>query len=381
MATSEFNGTDLLALIGEIYDCAIEPAKWPAALERLANVLDSDSVAITLNSHAKPGFIMRAQWNISPVFEAVMLENYPINPLLPTAYYYPVDEPFSVVAEMGEEELKRTIFYVNTMKRFGIRDSAVALLAKSVSQFGSISIQRAGEKEPYGPEDLSLVRRLAPHIRRAAFIGELLDSRALERNMLSATLDSLTVGVVLTDDVGRIIHINRAAVRLLEESSALHSDTRTLSARHQESARELSKAIATAALGTSIDIPRAGISVSLRGSDDEDLAAWVLPLDGGLRRDFGAEFRASVAVFLREMGDTTPVSAELFVRRYGITPAECRVLLLIVQGRTAQEVTEILGISLATVKTHIARLLGKTGCERQVDLVRLAMSALAPASL
>ena len=53
---------------------------------------------------------------------------------------------------------------------------------------------------------------------------------------------------------------------------------------------------------------------------------------------------------------------------------------LLVQGMTVAEVADTLGISLATARTHLARLLDKTGSSRQADLVRLAMSARAPTS-
>jgi DNA-binding CsgD family transcriptional regulator len=49
-----------------------------------------------------------------------------------------------------------------------------------------------------------------------------------------------------------------------------------------------------------------------------------------------------------------------------------------VQGMAPAEAAEALGISLPTARTHLARLLDKTGTSRQADLVRLAMSALAP---
>jgi DNA-binding CsgD family transcriptional regulator len=210
-------------------------------------------------------------------------------------------------------------------------------------------------------------------------IGDLLEARALEHDMLSATLEMLTVGVVLTDGTGRSVHANGAASRYLEEGAALYRDQGLIMARDPVAARELAQAIATAASGTTLDIPRAGLVVPLRASRGHDLAAWVLPLDKGMRGDLGADFAAQVAIFLREIGDTSPLPGELFVRRYAITPAECRILMLIVQGMTPQEAAEATGISVNTAKTHIARLFEKTGTQRQAELVRLAMTALAPA--
>lgn len=88
----------------------------------------------------------------------------------------------------------------------------------------------------------------------------------------------------------------------------------------------------------------------------------------------------NIAVFIREIGDASPFPAELFVRRYAITPAECRVMMLLVQGQTITEAAEALGIALPTARTHLARLFDKTGTSRQADLIRIAMSAFAPAA-
>ena len=88
----------------------------------------------------------------------------------------------------------------------------------------------------------------------------------------------------------------------------------------------------------------------------------------------------SVNVFIRELQETSPIPGELFVKRYGVSEAECRVLMMLTQGMTPQEAARALGISLATARTHIARLLEKTGTARQPDLMRLAMRALAPAA-
>jgi len=52
-----------------------------------------------------------------------------------------------------------------------------------------------------------------------------------------------------------------------------------------------------------------------------------------------------------------------------------------IQGMTSTEVADCLGIGVATTKTHLARLYAKTGTRGQLDLMRLAMSALAPATM
>lgn len=375
------DNSTLLSVVGDIYDCALNNAQWPATLERVASLVGGTSVAVTLHSIANPSFDMRASWNIDPQFEAAMLANYSINPFVPLIWYLGECDCFSVNTVMAEEELHRTQFYKNTLLRYGIGDSAVGILAKARSHFGSFSVQRRGNEERFGAAELNTLRLLAPHLRRSVMIAEMLHERTGERDQLHAVLDMISVGVVLVDETERIVHANREGERLLEEGSALRRNRDQITASNIQSAANLRLAIESASRGVSLDIGKSGIVVSLPGATGPDLAAWVLPLDGGLRRDLGAPFSAKAVIFIRVLGDTSPVPAELFVRRYGITPAECRVLFLIVQGMTIQSAATTLGISLETVRTHLKHLLAKTGAQRQADLVRLAMSALAPASL
>jgi DNA-binding CsgD family transcriptional regulator len=221
---------------------------------------------------------------------------------------------------------------------------------------------------------------LTPHVRRAVAIADLLDARALQQDMLSAAFDLLTVGIVLVDRNARIVHANAAGNRLLDERNAVRRDGDQLSCRDARIANNLMQAIETAASGSTAEFPKSGIAIPVTSAEGGDLAAWILPLDRGLRNRFAAPFAACVAVFLRQLGDTSPFPGELFVKRYGISPAECRVLMMLTQGMSPRQAAEALGISEPTAKTHLQRLFQKTGTDRQADLMRLAMSALAPAA-
>jgi DNA-binding CsgD family transcriptional regulator/PAS domain-containing protein len=368
----------LLDLVGDIYDAAIEPAKWPLTCERLGRLVGGMQTAIALHDTVSHKVSLSASWNVDPALVEAMKANFAINPLVPAIWHVETGEPHTSFGFLGEEAFKNTRFYKRAAVPFGVGDSALIVLEKSVRQFGALSIQRHCDRPPFGQEELAALRLLSPHIRRAVMIADLLDARALERDMLAAALDRLAVGIILTDAESRIAHTNGAADRMFGDGSSVRRVGDQLAARDASTSRELAQAIRDAASGTTIDIPRSGIVVPLKGEAGRDLAAWVLPLDSGLRRELAAGFAAQVAVFIRELGDTSPFPAELFVRRFAITPAESRVMMLLVQGMTISEAAEALGISPPTAKTHLARLFDKTGTSRQTDLVRLAMSALAP---
>jgi len=57
-----------------------------------------------------------------------------------------------------------------------------------------------------------------------------------------------------------------------------------------------------------------------------------------------------------------------------LTPAELRVLFSIIEIGGVSEVADVLGISEATVRTHLHRLFEKTCTGRQADLVKLVAS-------
>lgn len=371
----------LLDLIGAFYDCALDPALWPQTCERLTHLMDGHHTAISLHDTTTNQVSVRASWNVDPALEDVMKRNFAVNPLVPSAWYMEIDQPFSSLGVLGEQEFNEGRFYREIIAPFNVGDSALALLARSVRKFGAVSIQRLRDQSPYTNAELATLGALAPHIRRAVMIADLLDVRALERNALAATLDLMSAGVVLTDKRGRIAFVNHTCRMWIEQGAALKRRGDFISAIDPGSASDLETAIEDAASGPKINIPRSGIVVPLKGEGDgDDLAAWVLPLDGGLRRELGVGFSASVAVFIRQLGTAAPFPAELFVRRFGITQAECRVMMLLTQGMSVTEAAAMLGISIATARTHLAHLFDKTGTRRQAELVGLVISALTPVS-
>jgi DNA-binding CsgD family transcriptional regulator len=62
---------------------------------------------------------------------------------------------------------------------------------------------------------------------------------------------------------------------------------------------------------------------------------------------------------------------------FGLTAAEARVATLIGSGLSGPQAAQVLGVSPATVKTHLGRCFEKLGVRSQVELARM-LSALPP---
>ena len=377
---------EVLDLVGEIYDCAIEPKRWPPTLERIADYVGGKTVGINVKDPAKRKVTFLVSWGGNPEYRKTYNEKYfALNPAMTAGWFVGIDEPVTCSGYAGKAEWLNCRMYKEWMEPQGYIDACGVNLTKSAQSHAMLSVIRTADRGWFtGVEDQRL-RLLSPHVRRSVTIADLLGAAALQQSTLAAVIDLLTVGVVLTDEDGEIRFLNRSARERLDRRDAVFRSSNRLSARDRKAADALRAAIAAAGRSSLIDLPHAGIAIPIPSEESAegragDLAAWVLPLDAGLRFEFAAPIACKVAVFLRDLGDVSPFPGELFVRQYGITPAECRVFALLSQGMVLQEAAETLGISLPTAKTHLQNLFAKTGTRRQADLIKLATMAVSPAS-
>jgi DNA-binding CsgD family transcriptional regulator len=95
--------------------------------------------------------------------------------------------------------------------------------------------------------------------------------------------------------------------------------------------------------------------------------AWYLGADGllllfGLRYLFQPEVKLACNL------------PEHFVQKYGISPRECEIVSMIVQGLGNRKIGETLFISALTVKNHIYHIYQKTGAANKIQLLNLINS-------
>lgn len=85
-------------------------------------------------------------------------------------------------------------------------------------------------------------------------------------------------------------------------------------------------------------------------------------------------------MFVRKAELELPHPVEALAKRYGLTAAEMRILFAIVEIGGVPDVANMLGISQATVKTHLQRIFDKTDTARQADLVKIVAGFAGPIS-
>ncbi len=128
------------------------------------------------------------------------------------------------------EDLRRTLGITDVMQTVVLREARrIAILTASRHQNDSILMD----------QDAATMRLLAPHVRRAVKIIDILDVSKIEADTLVATLDTFIAGVVIVGEQGRILHANSAARRMLSAREPIAAIDGILSARNAAANEEL----------------------------------------------------------------------------------------------------------------------------------------------
>ena len=370
-ATSE--SEQVSQLIGDIYDASLDAGLWPSVVEGIARFVPGAFVNLFSQDATRKTAQAFYTYGISQDYLDLYFQKYiHLNPMFPTTLFFEVGRVLTENDIMPKAEFNETRFYKEWVRPQGLVDSMAAILEKSATSVAGIAV---GRGEQHGLVDDEALRRMGlivPHVRRAVAIGKVIDLHKVEAAALADTLDGIAAATFLVDAGGRIVHANIAGHAMLGEGSVVQSIGARLAAIDARADGAL------AGLFASGDAALGGVSLPLTSDGGERFVAHVLALTAGARRRAGIAHSAAAAVFVRKTELDLPHPLEVISNAYKLTPAEMRVLMMIVQIGGVPEIAPVLGISETTVKTHLQHVFEKTGTQRQADLVKLVVGYMSP---
>ncbi|PVA12005.1 two-component system response regulator [Pelagivirga sediminicola] len=184
-------------------------------------------------------------------------------------------------------------------------------------------------------------------------------------------LDLITLGIVLLDGKGEVVHANRAARDMTEEAGFISIRRAALNAADPLCDKSLRRAICET-LKAAADGTEATAGVMLhRPGDGQSISALVCTLTP---KGPGAAQQPHVALFLSPRAQAMKVSEPLLIDLFGLTPTEARVAASLTRGARPSDIAGELGVSQTTISFHMRNLFQKTGTNRQTDLVALILA-------
>lgn len=159
-------------------------------------------------------------------------------------------------------------------------------------------------------------------------------------------LDEIDYGIVLLSADLEVLHCNHVARRELEGCHPLRVVNRRLCALPGLQGDALTSALRDSQRGL-----RRMITFERDGRRHMVAVVPMAPDDG----------EAGSLVVLGKNMACESLTAQVFARCYGLTPAEDAVLLKLSKGQRPMGIARQHGVSVATIRTHIASIRGKTG--------------------
>jgi DNA-binding CsgD family transcriptional regulator len=362
----------LLQLIGEIYDCTLNPEDWNAVLPRIGAFIGGSAGGLFAHDSSRRSGNIHYHFGTDPDYRQLYLDKYlTLDPMFGTYFVLDVGEVFSTSTIMSHAEFLQSRFYKEWIQPQGWIDNIGVYLDKAPEGQAGFAVFR-NEREGLADEpSRERLRLLAPHLRRAVLIGKVIEFKTAEAAAFADALDGLSAAMVFVDSNGRITQTNAEGRAMIADGGVLRASLgRLVVAGDPDVDRALQDVFLAAATGDAA-IGVRGVAVPLTARDGERYVAHVLPLSSGARRGVGVNYAAAAVLFVQKAALATRSPLEAIARTYKLTPMEVRVLLAIVEIGGAPQVAETLGIGEGTVKTHLKRLYQKTGASRQADLVKL----------
>jgi DNA-binding NarL/FixJ family response regulator len=356
-------------LLSAIYDLAFAPTDWPIALRLLAEALNCPyatsiittperdtprslgAVGITADDH----HAFLRTWHKRNVFGARR----------------PAREAGAIVLGrtiLPKSALLRTAMYRHYLARRGIEELVRLDIFSDPCRSQSISLARPWALGPFTSGELAFSRALMPHLQRVAMLHAHVEgATAIARTAIDA-LDGAQAPLLLLDAKGRVVHASAEADRLLHEADGLSAGRDGLRAATPALSARLRAVLARAA-GSSRAPGVSGALHLRRPSGKPDLVLVAIPARS---RSFGPDVaRASIVLQITDPLARAMPDPAILADAFDLSPSEAILAADLLCGLSVAEAAVKRGRSVATVRTHLAAVLAKTGTARQSDLVRL----------
>jgi DNA-binding CsgD family transcriptional regulator len=376
------------ALVGSIYQGALDAAPWQSFLPRLLDALGAMVVSLTLRPprEGDTGLILN---HLRPYTTASGHSFSKADPRdWPSTAYREqffaldpfIDLPPLTVVSLQEliplAALRESEYYRQFLEPAGILYILGADAREPGGMEARLRVSRGPDDAPFNAPDKRLLARLLPHLARALEINARLARTESERALYEGAVDQLAVGTIILDGHAQVLSTNRVAQQLLAPGDGMRMAGQELRFTDPEVGRQLQRTVAKVLEAHLRGRPAVVEALRVRrpsGKGDFGLVIRPVP------RSAWSEGQSSptVAVFVSAPEMQSQTSEQVIKQLFDFTPAESRLALRLAGGLSLAEACEELCISQHTARAQLKTIFAKSGVTRQAELVRLILRSVA----
>ncbi len=354
----------LSAVIGDVYDAALDPDAWPRALASICECTRSAACTINYHDISKGTALLAHEHGTDPRFSRLYVERYADkNPLVPAIMSEAVGDPKRIRDLLPSEVFEASQLYLEWCAPQRYDDLLGACIYRDAARVGALAVVRRIEDGRYLDDDVDLFATIGAHVHRSLSIGDHLALRRADAAMFGSIVDRLPTAVLLIDNGGWVLYRNEAADRLLSKQGVGRIVNQKLSLN----------GLNLQALIEGVARRRFYETAIAAGSSEPRLKLAAIAMSAGPPAQSNP-----IAIFLTGLPGVAKPSAAFLKTAYGLTPAEIRVAFGLLAGLAPADIAAETGLSIATVRSQIASVRDKAGARTTSDLIRLFSAASAP---
>jgi len=382
-------------VIGGIYDAALEPARWPDALGRMAAHAEAESAAAIVVdlSGAAVGFMAVAG------ADPRALDDYAaryarIDPWTAFLGSRPAGRAIASQTVMDDAAFERTEFYNDFLRRYGLFHAMGGFVVRSGSLAFLTGVLRSRARGSFQPAELARLKAVFPHLGRAARIHRQLAQAGGIAAGLTTALDRVPLAALLSDRTGRVVWMNQLAEALVRRGEGLRvRQGRLEAAVANGTTTELRRLIAAAAL-IGLHTPRRRLAGTGAADDGDDgaidvnqaggvlllprpwplkpLTVMVTPMSEPAQPvDIALDLpRPEALLLVSDPERAVQLPTDRLTHAFGLTAAEAKLAAALATGSSLTAYAETAQITIGTARWYLKQALAKTGAHRQSELVR-----------
>jgi DNA-binding CsgD family transcriptional regulator len=352
--TAEF--ADVVALL---YEAAVLPEIWPAAIARVA-ALGGCQAGLLLTSSGQ-GTNWASSDAFADAFARFMQSPWAgSNPRMAGLLAHGGSGFITDLDLFAEEDLGAIPLYRDFLYPEGLGWGAATHVRAASGDAILFTLERARALGPVSRREVAFLGLLRPHLARAALLAARLQLR--ETQAILEALERAATPAALIGARGGLVAVNPGFEALLGQVVIRARDRVAL---HDERANALLQ-VALASLGRDCRTDTRSIAVPSRG-DSPAFIVHVLPLRRQAR-DLFARGQALLVVTSSER--SLQLEPSLLCELYALTRAEAMVANRLLAGLSIDAIAAEHGVSRETVRSQVKKVLAKTACSSQLDLVR-----------
>jgi DNA-binding CsgD family transcriptional regulator len=373
-------GTSLLGIVAGFYDASMDWRLWPPILRQMGDAVHARSCAIASHDYETDTGRLEHLIDIDADYVASYESRYAGRDawLHQEEYFRSPGAVWTSQQIVPDNELVTTDYYRDWLAPQGLLHHLFGVLDRRGSVVTYLVFGRSEGAGPFDETEIALLHDLLPKMQRGFRAGQAFRKAQDIQRIAMEALDVMPMGIILLNGTGGVIGANQTARKIIDTGEVLSIADGGLWAdwgwRKLRFRDLISGEGARDRRNRAEEVPAFSVP---RAPGQKPLSVLVVPVRE--ENEPEVEGKPVAIVFVGDPDRPVEIDPARICQIYGLSRAESRVVALLARGYRLDQVAEALGVAYETVRKHLKQVFGKTGTDRQAELVRLLVTG--PAGL